>query len=163
MTLPAKPVFISYPRASARPQAEALHTALGHDACFLDTEAIAHYDHFPRRLADTLLGARVVVVLASRAYFQRWYCLREWLLARAPWDASRGEAGPGDTEIRLGHLVVALGDDLAEADLQRLPPPLQRRNLPSVSATAALRRPDSGEVLSTASLGGTEVLQGSAL
>ena len=53
--------------------------------CFLDVEDIETADRFPPRLSDALLGAKLVVAFVDAAYFQRWYCLREWALALTPW------------------------------------------------------------------------------
>ena len=61
--------------------AAALHAELGSDVCFLDSDAIEFEELFPRRLAMALEAARVVVVLATPGYFERWYCLREWMAA----------------------------------------------------------------------------------
>ena len=79
-------VFLSYARRTNRDNARALRAALGADVCFLDEEDIELGAKFPTTITDALLAARVVVVLVDATYFQRWYCLREWMLARAPFD-----------------------------------------------------------------------------
>jgi tetratricopeptide (TPR) repeat protein len=131
------PVFISYSRKTSAAPAKALRDALGAETCFLDTEDIEIGDSFPQHLADALLAARVVVVFVDQTYFQRWYCLREWLLARAPFDAllKRGESV---SAALLEHIVIALGPDVDDRVLQRLPPILRTTNWPAATATDAL-------------------------
>ncbi len=94
MAAAAKPVFISYARTASRKHAVALSNELGRDA-FLDTSDISEGEEFPPRLADAVLGARVVVIFATAAYFESRYCRAERLLALAP----RGEPR---------HIVVAM-------------------------------------------------------
>lgn len=128
-----KPVFISYARRTSRSFAEALQQRLGERLCFLDTEDIEPLDHFPRRLSEGLLGCRLVVVLFDHEYFQRWYCLREWMLALAPWQSVLERGGrPG--EEALAHLLIVLPTgSLSMEDSARIPPPSQQRNWPSAS------------------------------
>jgi hypothetical protein len=85
-------VFLSYVRSTAASAARALNQSLGQDVCFLDTDDIAAGEVFPERLTDAILGAQVFVAFLDETYFQRWYCLREWLLARAPSTRSSGGA-----------------------------------------------------------------------
>jgi tetratricopeptide (TPR) repeat protein len=133
------PVFISYARKTSAAPAKALRDALGADTCFLDTEDIELGDSFPKRLTDALLSARVVVAFVDQAYFQRWYCLREWLLARAPFDAVLKRGERPDAPL-LQHVVVAIGPDVDDRVLQRLPPVLRTTNWPSAGATEVLAR-----------------------
>jgi hypothetical protein len=49
------------------------------ERCFLDIQDIEILEHFPRRLSEALLGARVMVAFIDPTYFQRWYCDRRSL------------------------------------------------------------------------------------
>src|SRR5688572_15839634 len=123
-------VFVSYARATARPAARALRDALvaqGHRV-FLDEREIPPGSTFPEELADGLLGARVIVVLADETYFARPWCVYEYQVALAPFRAGTDQAAtPADA---LDHLVVALpvagGADVVTP---YLPPPVARRAL----------------------------------
>lgn len=116
--------------------AAALHAELGPEVCFLDSDAIELEELFPRRLATALDAARVIVVLATPGYFERWYCLREWMAALLPWTS----APDSQDASLLDHVIVALGAPFSEADLQRLPPPIRQRNLPSAADTNSIAR-----------------------
>ena len=134
----SQPVFISYARQTDRANARALRDSLGADVCFLDERDIELGDKFPTALTDALLAARVVVAFVDLTYFQRWYCLREWLLARAPFDAVVKRSGsPADADAAVSHIVIALSDDDA-GSIQRLPPPLQHGSWPNARATDAI-------------------------
>ena len=85
--------------------AAALHAELGPGVSFLDSDAIEAEELFPRRLAIALDAARVIVVLATPGYFERWYCLREWMAALLPWTSATGNPG---TNL-LDHVIVVLG------------------------------------------------------
>jgi len=111
-------VFISYDRATSRDAAAALKAALG-DGAFLDTSEIADGAAFPETLITALLGCRVVVVLASRRYFTRDYCLRELEAAQAG-----------------AELVVGLVDGVG--DLDDLAPEWRDRNWPGAGETGRL-------------------------
>lgn len=115
--------------------AGALHAELGPDLCFLDSDAIELEELFPQRLARALEAARVIVVLATPGYFERWYCLREWMAALSPWTSA---ADPG-VEL-LDHVVVAIGAPFSPEERQRFPPPIQQRNLPPTSNITAVAR-----------------------
>jgi tetratricopeptide (TPR) repeat protein len=130
------PVFISYSRRDMADVAGALHAALPPQVSFLDSDAIELEDMFPRRLAAALEAAQVVVVLATPGYFERWYCLREWMAALLPW-TSADRSVPGYDDL-LQHVLVAWDGRMGTADLQRLPPPIQQLNLPSTSDIRAL-------------------------
>jgi tetratricopeptide (TPR) repeat protein len=122
-----KPVFLSYARQTSGRDALALHEALGNALCFVDVEDLETADRFPERLSEALLGAKLFVAFVDQVYFRRWYCLREWMLALAPW-RSAVESGHKNPDAALAHLVVVLAGDLADEDLARLPPPAQRTN-----------------------------------
>src|SRR5215471_9331911 len=122
-----KPVFLSYARQTSKREALALHETLGNALCFVDIEDIEVADRFPERLSQALVGAKLVVAFVDQVYFRRWYCLREWMLALAPWRAAV-EAGHRNSDAALAHLVIVLARDLADEDLARLPPPAQRTN-----------------------------------
>src|SRR5262245_38820184 len=81
-----RPVFISYCRRTMRAHAEALHAALGgaNGLSFLDTTDVGHGEHIPRAISEAMLASRVTVVFADRAYFTRWYCLKELDAVVAP-------------------------------------------------------------------------------
>jgi len=95
-TMP-RPVFISYVRSASAADAQALANRLGHLA-FLDTETIDDGDHFPQRLLDGVLDAKVVVIFATKMYLERRFCRLEMRLALAGGDAAAPQ------------VVVALGD-----------------------------------------------------
>lgn len=79
----AHPVFIAYARRSTAQSAHELHDALRGDdgQAFLDTSDLDHGDVFPRVLADAVLDARVVVVLADEQYFGRWLTVGDYARA----------------------------------------------------------------------------------
>ena len=116
--------------------AAALHAELGPEVCFLDSDAIELEEMFPRRLAMALDAARVIVVLATPGYFERWYCLREWMAALLPWTSAAGSQNASE----LDHVIVALGAPFSPEDRQRLPPPIQQRNLPSAADIKSVAR-----------------------
>ncbi|MEM7307907.1 MAG: tetratricopeptide repeat protein, partial [Planctomycetota bacterium] len=152
MTDPSKPVFVSYARSTSADAARALVRELGEESCFLDERDLDELCEFPRELTGALLAARVVVVLVDERYFRRWYCVREWMLAVAPWRQTLRGAEVPDDELALGHLVVALPETPLELrDQERLPPRVQRENLPlagetQVLADAVRRRLESSEL-----------------
>src|SRR5262245_958260 len=116
----SKQVFISYARDSNAGPARALATKLGRDVAFLDEQDITLLEEFPSVLTDALLASHVVVAFVDATYFERWYCLREWMLARAPWLAARKRGG--DTRLALEHMILVLPDvELARGDRARLP------------------------------------------
>jgi len=126
-----KPVFISYARRTSAERARALLTELGPDICFLDRDDIELLEEFPRRLSEALLGARIVVAFPDATYFERWYCLREWMLALAPWVEVMRSDGSPELGLALDHLIVALPPEgLRPEDGARLPTPVSRWNLP---------------------------------
>jgi len=90
-------VFISYARSATAAHAQALAAKLG-EAAFLDTAAIPDGDPFPPRLLNGLLGSRVVVIFATRAYSERRFCRLEMRLALAAGDPA------------MSRLVLALGE-----------------------------------------------------
>ena len=65
--------FISYARNACEEEARALKSALG-ELAFQDVEDVEYGEHFPSRIADALLDADIVVVLADATYFTRWFC-----------------------------------------------------------------------------------------
>ncbi|HZH77853.1 MAG TPA: toll/interleukin-1 receptor domain-containing protein [Archangium sp.] len=135
-------VFISYARHVNREQAVALHQALGGNEgqAFLDTEGIEPGARFPPELADALLGARVIVIFASEAYFQRWYCLWELEVALEPFRALGPEATESERSAALALIVVALSGSQASSELLPLPPELRTTNWPAAEDTGELAR-----------------------
>ncbi|WP_158625799.1 tetratricopeptide repeat protein [Corallococcus carmarthensis] len=113
------PVFISYARNVSRAHAEALHHALALNGvgAFLDTEDIREGETWPKRLAEALLAARVVVLFAEDGYFDRVSCWREFQAALAPYQATQHPDA-------LGGIVVArpVGSALG---MEALPPALR--------------------------------------
>jgi tetratricopeptide (TPR) repeat protein len=137
------PVFISYARKASRAQAKALHEALGGGAglAFLDTSELEPGDRFPPELADALLGARVVVVFASKEYFRRWYCLWEFEAALGPFLALRPDAPEAEKAAALAPMVIALPTQTGAAtELLPLPPVLRTTNWPRADEVAALEK-----------------------
>lgn len=131
------PVFISYARKTNRENARALRDELGADSCFLDEQDLEIGDTFPKELTDALLASRVLVAFVDSTYFKRWYCLREWMLARAPFDELvKRESSAAQREAALSHVVVALAEDVGDHIVRRLPAPLQVRNWPATTSTA---------------------------
>src|ERR1039457_7654242 len=78
----SQPVFLSYARNASAAHARALAQRLGNLA-FLDTDAIDDVDHSPQRLLDGVLGARIVVIFATKPYTERRFCKAEMRLALA--------------------------------------------------------------------------------
>ncbi len=130
----AKSVFVSYARATSREPARAFRAAYGVGECFLDEEDLELRSDFPRELTNALLDARVFVAFVDDAYLQRWYCIREWRLARAAFDERLRTRAPGaEIDHELDHVVIALAAEVAESTLRRLPPVLQTKNWPRTS------------------------------
>lgn len=129
--MPASPkrVFVSYARSTNASTARALRDALGSETVFLDEQDIGALERFPTTLTEALLASHVVVVLADPTYFERWYCLREWMLARAPWLAARRTDDDALRRRSVEHLIVALPRSLSEDDKDRLPLETQHLNL----------------------------------
>ena len=132
-------VFVSYARSTARPAARALRDALaaqGHRV-FLDEREIPPGSTFPEEIADGLLGARVIAVLADETYFARPWCVYEYQVALAPFRARAGQAAaPAD---ELEHLAVALPvAGGVDAVTPHLPPPVARRSLLRADQTTEL-------------------------
>jgi tetratricopeptide (TPR) repeat protein len=129
-------VFISYARSSARSEAEALQQVLGQDA-FLDSADIEAGQPIPTGVVDALLGARMVVVFADTTYFTRWYCLREFDVALAPFNALLARGAPeAERADALAPVLVALAE--REPPLERFPALVRSTNWPSAADTAAL-------------------------
>lgn len=118
----ARPVFISYARDSSTREATALAERLGEEA-FIDTRGIADGEPFPQALIEAVLGARVVIVFATRDYASRRYCLLELRLALAA--------------AASASIVLALGDGAHEV-LELLPPEIALRNWPPAAQTGRL-------------------------
>ena len=116
-------VFVSYCRTSSARWAIALHDALGKHRTFLDTADIPLGEHFPTRLGNALLSARVVVIFADAPYFRSWYCRKELALALSP----------GESAVE--HIVLAL---VPGTELGAVPSTLALTNWPTPDDTAAL-------------------------
>jgi len=114
------PVFISYARAASTPQARALAGLLG-PLAFFDTTAIDDGDHFPQRLLDAVLDARLIVLFASQTYNERRFCRLEMRLALTAPD----------------QIVIATQDG-AHAVLNALPANLATQSWPAASETDRL-------------------------
>jgi len=138
------PVFISYARKTSAALAEALHRELGGDTglAFLDTSDIETLQKFPAEISDALLAAKVVVVFADETYFTRWYCLREFETALAPFHALvRRNAPEAEKDQALMHLVIALPEaDVSRQLADRLPPSLRHTKWPQASNTKGLAK-----------------------
>ena len=126
-------VFISYARRTGKPAAQRLQADLAQAglSVFLDEREIPFGAAFPAELARGLLDARVTVVCADDAYFQRPWCVHELRLITA--------AYRGGKDASLASVVIALP---AEGELTavtaQLPPPLAAASWPSVAQTDAL-------------------------
>lgn len=135
------PVFISYARKTSRPFAEQLHTALGPDEAFLDTSDIEAGDRFEKRLADALLGSRVVVLFADETYFRRWYCLWELRTVLAPYLHLRARASDTERNAALAPIVIARpAEGSLPAELRQLPPLLRNTHWPRADEVLLLAR-----------------------
>lgn len=121
----AKPVFISYARATAADHAAALAGALGGRA-FLDKDHLPDGEPFPAKLADAVLDARVVVIFADATYFRSRFCRAERLLALSP------RPTPGRDPA---HLIIALGPDVGQDVLSNLVHNLRERSWPQFHET----------------------------
>src|SRR5260370_4333512 len=117
-------VFISYARSASAGHAQALAAKLG-EVAFLDTEAIDDGDQFPPRLLNGLLGSRVVVVFATKAYSESRFCRLEMRLALTGGNAA------------ASHVVVALSAWSA-AVLDAMPESVPGKSLPASEATSRL-------------------------
>jgi tetratricopeptide (TPR) repeat protein len=133
-------VFISYARDASRPNAEALHKALGPDVAFLDTEEIGVGDPFPERLVDALYDARVIVIFAEPTYFTRRYCLQEFQIACGPFFQvlERRGATQAEKDEAIRGIVVALPPTGVDPMMERFPPGIGGRNWPKVDEIDAL-------------------------
>jgi tetratricopeptide (TPR) repeat protein len=137
-------VFLSYARTVSRPFAEAVYRELGGEEAgiaFLDTDEIEHGDHFPQRLIDALLAARVVVIFADPAYFRRWYCVLEFRAARAPFACLAERAGATQearSKALESVLVVLPPEGAPPLDMWNLPPGLPQTNWPDARDPAAV-------------------------
>jgi tetratricopeptide (TPR) repeat protein len=136
------PVFLSYARSSSREAAESLYAALGgaDGVAFLDSSDIEAGERIPAGLVEALLGARVIVVFADRMYFSRWYCLREWDIALAAFDALvRRSATQAQRDVALDPIVIALPPGgIGREELEGLPPGHRSTNWLAADDTAAL-------------------------
>ena len=117
-------VFISYARNASAAHAQALAAKLG-EMAFLDTEVIDDGDQFPPRLLTGLLGAKVVVVFATKAYSEHRFCRLEMRLALAGGDAA------------ASHVVFALGAGYG-AVLDATPELFAGQSWPTTEATSRL-------------------------
>src|SRR3982751_4117643 len=118
------PVFISYARSASKMQALALAERLGALA-FFDTQDIDDGEHFPQRLLDGVLDARIVVIFAAKTYVERRFCRLEMRLALAGGD------------LNAKHLVIALGEG-SNAVLDALPAKVADQNWPSAAEMGRL-------------------------
>jgi tetratricopeptide (TPR) repeat protein len=122
-------VFISYARRTAKPAAQQLQADLAQAglSVFLDEREIPFGAPFPAELARGLLDARVAVVFADEAYFQRPWCVHEFRLLIAAY-RRRGDAAS------LASMVIALPveGDLTAVTAQ-LPPALAAASWPTVA------------------------------
>lgn len=126
-------VFLSYARGARGAAAEALQDALAAAgvSVFRDEHSIPVGAPFPGHLADAVCDARVVVVFADPAYFQRFWCVAEFMLAVAPY-----RVAPTD-RASTEHLVFALGEGVEDV-LVHLPPPAAQVSWPGAGDTDTL-------------------------
>lgn len=135
----AAAVFLSYARREHRAEARALRDALAAAGVtvFLDEQDIADGAAFPAAIGAALMAARVAVVFAGTAYFQRPWCVHEFRLLSSGW---RLDALPPDLAPDLADaVVVALpmaGD--VEAVVAQLPPALAAVSWPAADRADAL-------------------------
>ena len=127
-------VFISYARAASTAGARALRDELvAHGiSVFLDESAIDVGDRFPTSIIDALLDTRVVVAFLEPVYFTRWYCVWEWRVALAAYEAlvAAPASTAADRDAALRGVVVVLPTGGSAAALQHAPPALQQTNWP---------------------------------
>ena len=115
------PVFISYCRDASAEHAKALAARLS-DQAFLDTQAIEDGGDFPQHLIDGLLDASIVVIFATKKYWESRFCQLEMRLALA---------GGGDT------VVVARGEEWGEVR-DAMPSAVASQNWPASGETDRL-------------------------
>lgn len=135
----AAEVFLSYARREHRAEARALRDALSASAIavFLDEQDIADGAAFPAAIGAALMAARVVVVFAGGAYFQRPWCVHEFRLLTSGWRLDP----PPPTQLPdlADAVVVALptaGD--VDAVVAQLPPALAAVSWLAADRTDAL-------------------------
>jgi hypothetical protein len=128
-------VFISYSRHASSAAAVALRDRLAERGItgFLDVSNLDVGEEFPQELADGILDARIVVLVLSNTYFERWYCLRELRTALGPYDFATQRAERDDDALTrsLRSLIVLLPDDAVGLD--QLPRRLSNTNWPHVA------------------------------
>jgi TIR domain/Tetratricopeptide repeat len=135
-------VFISYARSTSSDGAQRLRETLGRAgvSAFLDTTDLDLGEQIPAGIVEGLFGARVVVVFADETYFSRWYCLREFHVALAAFNAlvARGGSVEERNEALLP-VVIALQENGARpGELGRLPPTLKTTLWPTAGDPQAL-------------------------
>ncbi|MGQ0678864.1 MAG: toll/interleukin-1 receptor domain-containing protein [Actinomycetota bacterium] len=135
-------VFISYARMASTPAATALQAELlsRRVPTFLDQSELHQGEQFPAALVKALLEAKVMVVFAGETYFNRWYCLREFNVALAAFDALASQGAPEASRSEaLKPLVIALPDSGSQPEnLILLPPEVKNGDWPRASQVGAL-------------------------
>ncbi len=123
-----KPVFISYARGAAEKTARAIHRALGGamGLAFLDSTSIAAGESIPAEVFDSLLGARVIVVIANERYSTRTYCVEELATALHAYRvlSSSQADGAASRDALMPLVIVMPATSRAPADFTQLPGPL---------------------------------------
>lgn len=101
----AADVFLSYARSTSRDHAREIRAELERRGVttFLDEADLDVGQRFPEAIIDALLGARVVVCLADRAYFMRRYCTWESRVALLPYETVSGMPQPVTPADRARH------------------------------------------------------------
>jgi tetratricopeptide (TPR) repeat protein len=135
-------VFLSYSRQTSHEHARALFEALGgpKGAAFLDESAGTTGEQFSPVLLDALLGARVVVIFADDAYFQRFFCLWELELALSAFLAlAPGASEEAKTEALANLIIVLPNATDGRKVLDTLPARLRTTDWPTVAQKDRLR------------------------
>lgn len=135
----AAEVFLSYARREHRAEARALHDALAAAGVtvFLDEQDIADGAAFPAAIGAALMAARVAVVFAGSAYFQRPWCVHEFRLLTSGWRLDPPPPGPApDLSDAVVVALPTAGD--VEAVVAQLPPALAAASWPAADRADAL-------------------------
>ncbi len=120
-------IFISYARSTNNDNALALKQRLGPIA-FLDTQGIAPGERFSNLLVESILNAKIMIILADDAYFTREFCLWEYQIAQETVRLS------GSTQ----NIIVAIPDHGASTSLMVSLLPFRDINLPKASETEVI-------------------------
>ncbi len=135
-------VFISYARASTLKEANDLRQAIEKKGItvFIDDREISPGNSFPNYIADSLLKSKLMVVFADETYFQRPWCVYEFIVGVAPYRAT-ARTDKADIDSLMEHLIITFPpvEDISSM-IPHLPPPIAEKNWPKADETGRLAR-----------------------